>query len=86
MEENRLRDLSYFQCLRNLERLYLGMNRIQVSKINQLYSVVCNIVTLELANCDVILLGCTLYHIGMVLLGPHNLSFMKRQSSHVLFL
>ena len=33
MEENRLRDLAYFQSLRNLERLYLGMNRIQVAEL-----------------------------------------------------
>ncbi|XP_065844626.1 leucine-rich repeat-containing protein 9-like isoform X3 [Oscarella lobularis] len=29
MEENRLKDLSHFECLRALKRLYLGMNRIQ---------------------------------------------------------
>ena len=33
MEENRLRDLSHFQSLLNLERLYLGMNRIQVCNV-----------------------------------------------------
>jgi Leucine-rich repeat (LRR) protein len=31
MEENRLRDLTYFNCLENLHRLYLGSNRIQVN-------------------------------------------------------
>lgn len=30
MEENRLKDLTYFNCLENLQRLYLGSNRIQV--------------------------------------------------------
>ena len=30
MEENRLRELSNFTSLENLQRLYLGMNRIQV--------------------------------------------------------
>jgi Leucine-rich repeat (LRR) protein len=30
MEDNRLRDLSNFQPLLNLQRLYLGMNKIQV--------------------------------------------------------
>lgn len=29
MEENRLKELSYFNCLENLQRLYLGSNRIQ---------------------------------------------------------
>lgn len=29
LEENRLRDLSYFSPLPSLERLYLGLNRIQ---------------------------------------------------------
>lgn len=29
LEENRLRDLSYFHPLPLLERLYLGLNRIQ---------------------------------------------------------
>ena len=31
MEENRLRELVNFNCLENLQRLYLGSNRIQVS-------------------------------------------------------
>ena len=30
MEENRLRELTNFNCLENLQRLYLGSNRIQV--------------------------------------------------------
>jgi len=30
VEENRLRDLANFNCLENLQRLYLGSNRIQV--------------------------------------------------------
>ena len=30
MEENRLRELSHFQYLENLQRLYLGSNRLQV--------------------------------------------------------
>ena len=30
MEENRLRELVNFNCLENLQRLYLGSNRIQV--------------------------------------------------------
>ena len=30
MEENRMRDLSHFQFLENLQRLYLGSNRLQV--------------------------------------------------------
>ena len=30
MEENRLRDLTHIGCLENLQRLFLGMNRIQV--------------------------------------------------------
>ena len=30
LEENRLRSLSNLSCLQSLERLYLGMNRIQV--------------------------------------------------------
>ncbi|KAL4237983.1 Leucine-rich repeat-containing protein 9 [Mactra antiquata] len=29
MEENRLRELTYFNCLENLQRLYLGSNRVQ---------------------------------------------------------
>ena len=34
MEENRLKDLSNLMCLENLQRLFLGMNRIQVSTIH----------------------------------------------------
>ena len=30
LEENRLKDLSNIGCLENLQRLFLGMNRIQV--------------------------------------------------------
>ena len=30
LEENRLKDLSHFTPLINLQRLYLGMNKIQV--------------------------------------------------------
>lgn len=39
IEENRLKDLSHFSPLLNLERLYLGMNRIQVHKFYSLYFV-----------------------------------------------
>ena len=34
MEENRLRDLANFNCLENLQRLYLGSNRIQVTSLS----------------------------------------------------
>ena len=34
MEENRLRSLAHFQCLENMQRLFLGMNRIQVGFIH----------------------------------------------------
>ena len=30
LEENRLKELSYMGCLENLQRLFLGMNRLQV--------------------------------------------------------
>ena len=30
LEENRLKDLTHIGCLENLQRLFLGMNRIQV--------------------------------------------------------
>ncbi len=34
IEENRLKDLSHLTPLVNLQRLYLGMNKIQVSHCN----------------------------------------------------
>ena len=37
IEENRVRDLSFFSCLESLQRLFLGMNRIQVSEGNIVY-------------------------------------------------
>lgn len=39
MEENRMRDLSHFQFLENLQRLYLGSNRLQVQIIWILFSI-----------------------------------------------
>lgn len=44
MEENRLRDLSHFKPLPSLERLYLGLNRIQdynqLEKLHDLHDLV----------------------------------------------
>ena len=34
LEENRLKDLSNLCCLENLQRLFLGMNRIQVCRVS----------------------------------------------------
>ncbi len=58
LEENRLRDLSHFKPLPSLERLYLGLNRIQdynqLEKLHHLQnlmelSVMSNSVSI---NCD----------------------------------
>jgi len=38
MEENRLRELANINCLENLQRLYLGSNRIQVCILGSLFS------------------------------------------------
>ena len=42
LEENRLKDLTHIGCLENLQRLFLGMNRIQVCEeaANQMKSYV----------------------------------------------
>jgi Leucine-rich repeat (LRR) protein len=37
IEENRLRSLANLQCLDNLRRLYIGMNRIQVSACRRVF-------------------------------------------------
>jgi Leucine-rich repeat (LRR) protein len=37
MEENRLRDLTNFSALPNLQRLYLGLNKIQVELLAGIY-------------------------------------------------
>ena len=39
MEENRIRELTNLEPLQNLQRLYLGMNRIQVSYLQNYHLV-----------------------------------------------
>ena len=39
MEENRIRELTNLEPLQNLQRLYLGMNRIQVSYLQNFHCV-----------------------------------------------
>ena len=39
MEENRIRELTNLEPLQNLQRLYLGMNRIQVSCLQNCHRV-----------------------------------------------
>ena len=39
MEENRIRELTNLEPLQNLQRLYLGMNRIQVSYLQNCHRV-----------------------------------------------
>ena len=39
MEENRIRELTNLEPLQNLQRLYLGMNRIQVSYLQNCHCV-----------------------------------------------
>ena len=39
LEENRLKELTHIGCLENLQRLFLGMNRIQVRCVMYTYDV-----------------------------------------------
>lgn len=48
LEENRVRELTYLNCMDNLQRLYMGSNRVQV--IVEINSTACDICMFS--NCE----------------------------------